>query len=104
MDVIKEEEGQALTEYGLILGLIAVVTLLLWPVWRGLQLSRIFGLDRGGWFGLSMVAYGVGLFLFGFIDDPLWSDDVIPLLYIFFACIAWMYASRANPKVLEGEA
>jgi pilus assembly protein Flp/PilA len=26
MNVLKEEEGQALTEYGLILGLIAVVT------------------------------------------------------------------------------
>lgn len=85
------------------LGLIAVTILLLWPIWRGLQLSRIYSLERGGWFGLSMVAYGVGMFMFGFIDDPLWSDDITPLLYIFLACLAWMYVNRANPKEVSAQ-
>ena len=73
------------------LGLISITLLLLWPVVRGFQVTRLFKLEENGWFGIAMVGYGIAIFCFGLIDDPLWSDDVTPLLYIFLMCLAWLY-------------
>jgi|GEM_PF-3389576 len=78
-------------------GLIAITALLIWPIWRGIQLVR----QRKGaglWFGLSFLSYGVALLLFGLIDDPLWSDDTIPLLFIFFFIAAWVWTEMKKTK------
>lgn len=64
-----------------IIGFIGIIGLLVWPAVSGLRYVKLKG-TRKGWIGLSVVAYGVAMLFFGIIDDPLWSDDTVPLLFI----------------------
>jgi O-antigen ligase len=77
------------------LGLMAVTLILLWPIIRGYQLFKRQDLEKYGWFGMSALLYGAGMLLFGLIDDPLWSDDTMPLLFIVLFALAYAYA---HPK------
>lgn len=79
-------------------GLIAITLLLLWPLIRGIQLFQASPISKYGWFGLSMVGYGIAMLAFGLIDDPLWSDDTMPLLFIFLALIMWTFQQTKKSR------
>lgn len=64
-----------------ILGLLAVTAVLLWPISQGVRLLSLLPAPEGR-YGLGLVGYGIGLLLFGLLDDPIWSDDTVPLLFI----------------------
>ena len=71
-------------------GFIIITALLIWPIVKGYQLfRRAPTLQNGGWFGLSIFTYGVAMLLFGIIDDPIWSDDTIPLLFILYFAVSY---------------
>ena len=70
-------------------GLIAVTAVLFWPIVQGVRLAKL-PFEGGGRFGLGMAGYGIGLLLFGLLDDPLWSDDTTPLLFILFLLMGWL--------------
>jgi len=83
-------------------GFLAITALLLWPIVVGYEVVRQF--ETGHiywWFGLSMLAYGVAMITFGIADDPLWSDDTMPLLFILYlslaatATIPYLFSKRA---------
>lgn len=77
-------------------GFIAVTALLLWPIVEGVKLARSYKQHNPGWWvGVSLAAYGVGMFVFGLIDDPIWSDDTMPILFIVYFCLAFCVA-QAN--------
>ena len=76
-----------------VFGLIAVTTVLLWPIIQGIRLSRL-QFETGGRFGLGLAGYGIGMLLFGLLDDPLWSDDTAPLLFIFLMLAGWYYSRK----------
>ncbi|MBU6389268.1 O-antigen ligase family protein [Patescibacteria group bacterium] len=83
-------------------GLIAITLLLLWPIWRGWHASRHLSFNKYGWFGMSVSAVTLALLSFGLIDDPIWSDDMMPLLMILLFSLAWVY-SKANPLTVKHE-
>ena len=63
-------------------GLLAITAFPLLLLYRGYQSAR-----QGQWLGFSVFACAVSLLFFGLLDDPLWSDEVMPLLFILLACI-----------------
>ena len=81
-------------------GFIAITGVLLWPIWRGIQVARQ-NIQDLGWFGLSAVGYGVGMLTFGLLDDPLWSDDTTPLLFSIFLLLAWVHTSKSLRNSLK---
>ncbi len=77
-------------------GFFAITALLLWPVFEGVRFCRQAYRDRSSewWFGMSLAAYGVAMLVFGFIDDPLWSDDTMPILFILLFALAALVVRR----------
>ncbi len=70
-------------------GFFAITAVLLWPIAEGRQLALLVRERRSEWWlGVSLAAYGVAMLTFGLIDDPLWSDDTMPLLFILFFTLA----------------
>ena len=76
-----------------VLGLVAVTAVLVWPIVQGIRLSKL-PFEAGGRFGLGLAGYGIGLLLFGLLDDPLWSDDTAPLLFIVVLLASWFYSRK----------
>jgi O-antigen ligase len=71
-------------------GFIAITAVLLWPIFEGIALARTYKERNPDWWvGLSLAAYGVALLVFGLIDDPLWSDDTMPILFILYFLLAF---------------
>lgn len=83
------------------IGLLAVLAILLWPIRRGYQIMKASPMNKEGWFGLSLLLYGMGMMLFGLIDDPLWSDDTMPLLAIFLFSAAYWYKKLRTGRLEE---
>lgn len=71
------------------LGLVAIMSLLLWPIYLGWQLFKKSKMGELGWFGLAMLVYGAAMLSFGLIDDPIWSDETVPLLFMFIMMLVW---------------
>ncbi len=79
-------------------GLFAVTALLIWPITEGYALLKTF--RRPGyawWFGVSMVGYGVAMLVFGLIDDPIWSDDTMPILWVLLFLLAYASKKKTLP-------
>ncbi len=80
-------------------GFFAITALLIWPVVEGLQFSRSYlEKNKHWWVGLSLAAYGVAMLTFGLIDDPIWSDDTMPLLFILFFLLAYVVSRNKLKK------
>lgn len=78
-------------------GFFALTALLLWPVLEGAALVRRFAArGKTWWYGLSLAGYGVALLAFGLIDDPIWSDDTMPLLFVLLFALAFLTAPRSK--------
>lgn len=80
-------------------GFFAITALLLWPVAEGIRFCRARYAARAHdwWVGLSLASYGVAMLMFGLIDDPLWSDDTMPVLFILlFLLAALVHRSRTH--------
>ncbi len=76
-------------------GLIAITCLLLWPITEGVALAKTYRQHNPDWWiGVSLAAYGVGMFVFGLIDDPIWSDDTVPVLFILYFMLAFVVTRR----------
>ncbi|HEY1074540.1 MAG TPA: O-antigen ligase family protein, partial [Patescibacteria group bacterium] len=77
-------------------GFFAIMAFLLWPVAEGFAYAKSYASKNPTWwYGLSLFGVGIALLIFGLIDDPLWSDDVMPLFAIFFGFLAYL-AARKN--------
>ena len=63
-------------------GLIAITAFPLLIGRRAYQAAK-----QGSWFGYGAFACIVSIFFFGLLDDPLWSDEVMPLLFVLLACL-----------------
>lgn len=57
--------------------LIGVLAFMSWPVIAGLRIVK-----KGHMIGLAILGASVMLFLFGTIDDPIWADDMMPIIFI----------------------
>jgi len=57
-------------------GIVAILAFLAWPIYRVLRSSH----DTYWWYMLGVAALSIGALVFGILDDPLWSDDVMPLI------------------------
>jgi O-antigen ligase len=80
-------------------GFIAITALMLWPAVIGYQLVRQYEKkDAYWWFGVSMIAYSVAMIVFGIADDPLWSDDTMPLLFILYFSLAAVVNQTENMR------
>lgn len=78
--------------------LIGVVAMMLWPIFGGYRLWR--SRSEYAWLGLGALGYGVAMFWFGLIDDPIWSDDTVPILFIVSASLlAATTAGLAKPEL-----
>lgn len=82
-------------------GLFTVTALLLWPIFEGISYSKIWTARRTDWwFGVSVASYGVAMVVFGLIDDPLWSDDTVPVLFILlFTLVALVQQAQPHRQV-----
>lgn len=68
---------------GGILGFIAILSFMIWPIWYGLK-NR-----SGGAAAYAGIGLGVMLLTFGLVDDPIFSDEAILMLVaLYFAFIA----------------
>lgn len=85
-------------------GFLAITALLLWPIFEGVRFARSYkAKNKNWWFGASLASYGVAMLVFGLIDDPIWSDDTMPLLFILYFSLTWVVlrASRLAPVQKE---
>jgi O-antigen ligase len=82
-------------------GFFAITTLLLWPIFEGIAFTRSYAQrNPNWWYGLSMAGYGVAMLVFGLIDDPIWSDDTMPLLFILFFILAYLVQNKKVTALL----
>lgn len=81
-------------------GFIGIIGLLIWAAGYGWQVLRqnVARASRGQtadfWLGIGLFSYGIGLLVFGLIDDPIWSDDAMLLLMVSYFGIA----AATSPK------
>lgn len=76
-------------------GLFAITAFLVWPLVEGVGLVRSYSKhDPDWWFGLSMATISLAMLVFGLIDDPLWSDDTMPLYFVLFFLLAWAMSHK----------
>jgi len=75
--------------------LLAVLAFMSWPVIAGMRLVR-----QKPAIGLAILGASTMLFLFGGIDDPIWSDDMMPLIFITQA-IALYALSKGNFEIKD---
>jgi O-antigen ligase len=69
----------------------AITALLVWPIVEGFAVFRSrYKKSPYWWVGGAVMAYGVAMFTFGLIDDPIWSDDTMPLLFIVYFTLAYI--------------
>jgi O-antigen ligase len=81
-------------------GFLAITWFLLWPLSEAGRFIQENKKNPHLWFGLSILAYSIALVVFGLIDDPLWSDDVMPLRFILLFGFVWLLAEvRQNKEV-----
>lgn len=79
-------------------GFLSITALLIWPIWAGWRYwCAREGEIRSGWLGLSIFGYGLAMLLFGLIDDPIWSDDTVPLLMVIYLTLGFAISQR-EPK------
>lgn len=80
-------------------GFFAITALLLWPIFEGIAFAKraYAKRDPNWWYGMSLAAYGVGMLVFGLIDDPIWSDDTMPILFVLYFVLAGLVA-KSNRK------
>ncbi|MEI6478418.1 MAG: O-antigen ligase family protein [bacterium] len=86
-----------------VFGFIAIPLFLLWPAVTGLKIIRRSRFAKTGWFGLAVIGSSVALFCFGFIDDPIWSDDMMPLLFILLLGAAYCYSTVVTRGQIEND-
>lgn len=78
-------------------GFFAILALLLWPILEGKSfIQSYYAKNRQWWYGASMAGYGVAMLLFGLIDDPIWSDDTMPLMFILLFMLAWFTRPKSK--------
>lgn len=86
-------------------GLLAIVALLLWPIVAVVKLlkrggllakEKVLSLGSANWFVLGILGYSVAMLVFGLIDDPLWSDDTMPLLFVLYLAVGWVISKLRN--------
>lgn len=85
-------------------GFIAITALLVWPVVEGRSLSKTYSHQNPNWWvGISLAAYGVGMVVFGLIDDPIWSDDTMPVLFILYFNLVYCvtFSGRKEPLLQQ---
>lgn len=76
-------------------GFLAISALLFWPIasgWRYWR-SRRDGM-ADSWLGLAVFGYGLAMLLFGLIDDPIWSDDTVPLLMVIYLTLGFAISRK----------
>lgn len=72
-------------------GFFAITALLFWPILEGRAfIQSYYAKNKEWWYGLSIAGYGIAMLLFGLIDDPIWSDDTMPLMFILLFMLAWL--------------
>lgn len=83
---------------GGIFGLIAISYLLLWPIAVSFTVLRQNLVDEANRpFVLGLFGYGVAMILFGLIDDPIFSDDTMLLVFVlYFGLVAAIKKGAAN--------
>jgi O-antigen ligase len=80
-------------------GFLAITALLLWPIGAGISVARRRGPES--WYGIAIASCGVALLVFGIIDDPLWSDDMIPLLFIVYSGLSYVLVRTKKIQVIS---
>lgn len=75
-------------------GFLGIGAILLAPVLCGWRLLHRKPLKEEGWLGLAVLGYGLAMLLFGLIDDPLWSDDTVPVLFILLFAASWAASTK----------
>lgn len=73
---------------GGLFGLVAVVSFLVWPIVFGWRTVRRDQLAKGNWLALGALGLGVALLAFGLVDDPIFSDDAMLLLFVGYFALA----------------
>lgn len=75
----------------------AITALLLWPITEGYVIFRsLYRKSSDWWVGGSVMAYGVAMLTFGLIDDPIWSDDTMPILFILYFVLAYVATAKGR--------
>lgn len=75
----------------------AITALLLWPITEGFAVFRSqYRKSADWWVGGSLMAYGVAMLTFGLIDDPIWSDDTMPILFIVYFVLAYVATAKGR--------
>jgi len=85
---------------GGIIGLIAVSYLLLWPIvysWRLIK-DAYTASKSAPWLAYGALGYGVAMLTFGLVDDPIFSDDAMTILFVLFFALA---SSRYEPPLVR---
>lgn len=67
-------------------GFIGIIGFMVWPLLAGWRLLK--RPSTQWWFGLGLVGLAVVMLVFGLADDPLWSDDVMPLIAVMYFLLA----------------
>src|SRR3989344_6061 len=73
-----------------LLGLIAIMYLLFWPIVITVRLAKE-GLEKIGeerWLVLGVLGYATAMVVFGLVDDPIFSDDVMLMLFIIYLTLS----------------
>lgn len=79
-----------------VLGLMAVGALLIWPIIVGV---RWFRRDQHNWLALGLVGYGVAMLVFGLVDDPIFSDDAMMILFIAYFSITALVGTKKSSEI-----
>jgi O-antigen ligase len=79
-----------------VIGLVAVGALLFWPIVAG---ARWFRRDSGNWLALGLVGYGVAMMVFGLVDDPIFSDDAMMILFIAYFSITALVGNKKSSEI-----
>jgi O-antigen ligase len=72
-------------------GAIAITLFLAWPAALGWRMYRREEYQKtyGGLVGITV---SLALLLFGLIDDPIWSDDMMPVIFSLLLAASWCYS------------
>ncbi|MDP3992659.1 MAG: O-antigen ligase family protein [bacterium] len=79
-----------------ILGLVAIIYLLFWPIVTTVRLAKS-GLEKLGddsWLVLGVLGYATSMILFGLVDDPIFSDDSMLMLFVIYFALASLFDNK----------